>query len=81
MNTSPFPRLRFIAGDVVQLRSGGAPLTVGAVVSRDRIDPRGDMLRLVTISAGGLLQETTAQSRAVVPYQGPRIASFKREYL
>lgn len=69
----------FVAGDVVQLRSGGAPLTVAEVVKRDPRDPRGDVVRLVTISPGGLLQEAYVQARGITHYDGRLIPSHKGE--
>lgn len=56
-------------GDIVQLRSGGAPLTVC-----ERIEHAFDnyMYRCVAMSPGGLMQEVFVPAVAVTPYQGAK---------
>lgn len=57
-------------GDVVQLKSGGAPMTVTNVHS-------DGVLVLTAISTGGLLSETMVHPAAVEMYFGKRTPATK----
>lgn len=60
----------FEVGDVVQLRSGGAPLTV------TEVEVRNAWLIATTVSYGGLTQEVKAPPAAFKHYSGPLIPAM-----
>lgn len=62
----------FEVGDVVQLRSGGAPFTVTSVEARNA------WLIAATVSYGGLTQEVKAPPAAFQSYSGPLIPAIGR---
>lgn len=66
----------FRIGDIVQLQSGGAPLTVADQLSRG-LNDHLDMLKVVSVSAGGLLQETIVLAGALRLYDGPLTPASK----
>lgn len=61
----------FEVGDVVQLRSGGAPLTV------TEVEVRNAWLIATTVSYGGLTQEVKAPPAAFKRYSGPLIPALR----
>jgi hypothetical protein len=62
-----YGQLKFSEGDVVQLKSGGAPLTVtGAEHTRS-----ASIITVTAMSPGGLLQSAEVDIKAVKRYDGP----------
>lgn len=64
-------------GDVIQLRSGGAPLTI---MAREYHANKGDLFDLVAMSAGGLLEVIhNVPKAAIQPYFGDRTPSARNK--
>lgn len=63
-------------GDVVQLKSGGAPMTVATVGDEGYME---DTLRLVAASSGGLVQELLVNKAAVKLYPGVLTPALRQQ--
>lgn len=61
-------------GQVVQLKSGGAPLTVVFY------NPGPKIATIMSVSAGGLMQVGDVHVDAIDPYNGRQTASHKEHY-
>lgn len=66
-------------GDVVQLNSGGAPMTIVGVVSSSSWPGRGGTYRLACNSPGGLVQTLEAEVYAFRKYSGERTAAAHKK--